>query len=135
MAPLVPVDQPLYLTKLDAAFRQTEHAIIAFEAGDYDVAITLAGAAEGLLPERADQALFSSLRDDPLALEKFGKKDWVSKLNADRDWLKHSNANMPEEIILTVQEASFMIARAISKLDPWSERMDAFVEWVSQPLT
>jgi hypothetical protein len=52
-------------TKPGAARRQLEVGISAFEGGDYAVAITLAGAAEGMLPEDKNQPLFSRLRDHP----------------------------------------------------------------------
>ena len=39
----------LTLTKEEAATRQTNAAIEAFARGDFDIAITLAGAAEDLL--------------------------------------------------------------------------------------
>jgi hypothetical protein len=42
-------DRPLNLTKVEAAIRQVEAAIEALERGDFDVAITLAGAAEDMI--------------------------------------------------------------------------------------
>jgi hypothetical protein len=38
------------LSLVEAATRQTEAAIEALEQGQYDVALTLAGAAEGMIP-------------------------------------------------------------------------------------
>jgi hypothetical protein len=44
-----PHDSILSLTKIEAATRQTEAAIEAFVRGDFDIAITLAGAASANL--------------------------------------------------------------------------------------
>jgi hypothetical protein len=42
-------DRPLKISKAEGASRQVEEAIKALERGDFDIAVTLAGAAEGML--------------------------------------------------------------------------------------
>jgi hypothetical protein len=125
----LPIDEPLDLTKIVAASRQADAAIDALEAGHYDVAITLAGAAEGMLPEGDNQTLFAVMRDNSKAHEVFDRKDWLSVLNMERDWLKHLTPNWPDTLYLELDDAAFMVARAISKIPVWSDRMVAFKEW------
>ena len=60
--PRLPVD-PLKLTLAQAATRQVDAAIDALERGKFDIALTLAGAAEGMI-ERDGHHLFAGLRDD-----------------------------------------------------------------------
>jgi hypothetical protein len=69
------------------AVKLTRH-IDGMDAGDYDVALTLAGAAEGMI-ERTGLHMFGWLKQHPRALERFDKKEWISILNSERDWLKH----------------------------------------------
>ena len=45
-------DQPLTLQKEQAAIRQAEAAIAALQHGHFDIAVTLAGAAEGIYSDR-----------------------------------------------------------------------------------
>jgi hypothetical protein len=58
-------DRPLNLTKVEAAIRQVEAAIEALERGDFDVAITLAGAAEDMIDRPG--SLFAYHQDHPKA--------------------------------------------------------------------
>jgi hypothetical protein len=112
----------LSLTKIEAATRQTEAAIEAFVRGDFDIAITLAGAAEGMI-ERDGLHMFAFLRDSP-RVQDVEKKEWISTLNSERDWLKHSNG--PESLQIEREHA----ARASSKLEKWTPRMEEFKEWL-----
>jgi hypothetical protein len=121
-----PHDSTLSLTKIEAATRQTEAAIEAFVRGDFDIAITLAGAAEGMI-ERDGLHMFAFLRDSP-RVQDVEKKEWISTLNSERDWLKHSNG--PETLRIEREHAAIMIARAASKLEKWTPRMEEFKEWL-----
>jgi hypothetical protein len=116
----------LSLTKVDGATRQTEAAIEAFARGDFDIAITLAGAAEGML-ERDGPHMFSFLRDSP-RVKAVKVKDWIAALNVERDWLKHTSG--PVTLVFERGNAAFMIARAASKLEKWSPRMEEFKVWL-----
>ena len=68
-----------------------------------------------------------TIREAPRALERFSKKEWISILNMERDWLKHGGA---EEMTFDRGSAAFMIARAMSKFDQWSPEMDEFKIWL-----
>jgi hypothetical protein len=123
--PWLPAD-PIKLTLTDGATRQVDTAIDAFERGDFDVALTLAGAAEGML-KREGNYLFAGLRDNPRAKARFEeKKDWIALLNQERDWLKHGGA---DEMQIECYDAAMMIARAASKLEVWTPKMEAFHAW------
>jgi hypothetical protein len=77
------------LTKDEAALRHIEAAMAAFERGLYDVAITLAGAAEGMVPDPPTAGLFEALRDHQKpATEGIKRREWIRALNAERNWLK-----------------------------------------------
>lgn len=120
----------LHLTLLEAANRQIHAAIDALEAGNYDAALTLAGAAEGMI-RRDGGYIFAMLQNHPRALERFPKKDWISLLNVERDWLKHGGQEAME---IDCYAAALMIARAASKLEEWSPRMNAFKAWFLENL-
>ncbi|WP_029084351.1 hypothetical protein [Bradyrhizobium sp. th.b2] len=128
--PRLPVD-PLELTVSEAATRQVDAAIDALERGKFDIALTLAGAAEGMI-ERDSHHLFAGLRDNPRAEERFAKKkDWIALLNRERDWLKHGGDN---EMQIECFDAAMMIARAASKLEVWTPKMEDFRAWFLQSL-
>src|SRR5450759_2152120 len=121
-----PPKDNLTVTKIEAAARQTEAAIEAFARGDFDIAITLAGAAEGMI-ERDGPHMFFFLRDSP-RVKHVPKKDWITVLNVERDWLKHHSG--PDTLVIEKEVASFMIARAASKLEKWTPRMEEFRKWI-----
>ena len=84
-------DAPLTLTKIEAATRQVECAVEALVRGHFDVAITLAGAAEGMIKGETPTSLFAYHRDSPKRDEEgITEKELVSPLNKERDWLKHA---------------------------------------------
>jgi hypothetical protein len=60
----------LTLSLAEAAARQTNAAIAALEAGMFDISMTLAGAAEGMI-KREGPHMFQGLRAAPRALERF----------------------------------------------------------------
>ena len=118
----------LRLTKVDGATRQTDAAIEAFWRGDFDVAITLAGAAEGML-NRQGGHLFSYFLDSPKT-SGVEKKEWVRTLNEERDWLKHDGPSHAPVLELEREHAAIVIARAASKLEKWSRQMERFRDWL-----
>ena len=93
--------------------------------GDFDIAITLACAAEGML-DREGLHMFAYLRDHPIAKE-IPRKFWIAHLNADRDWLKHAGA--PSERVFGRSSAAFAIVRAATKLESWTPIFEEFRRW------
>lgn len=124
-----PAHRDLKLTKQRAAFRQIEFAIEALELGLYDCAITLAGAAEGMLPESPSQAVFTGLIDHPKRPETISRKEFISIVNMERDSLKHLTHELPDEMEFSTFDAAIMIVRGMARLSHWSPRMYAFKEW------
>lgn len=125
MTLLRPPDVGLILTKSRAAIRQTEAAIDAFWRGDFDICITLAGAAEGIYTERKGNDLHTFAMQDERA-KAFGLKETNAVLNGERDWLKHPTVNYPSQITITPFEAAHMLVRAMSKLNEseWTSKME-----------
>ncbi len=122
----IDIGATLSLTLHEAASRQVDAAIDALQAGDFDVALTLAGAAEGMI-ERIGHHMMGWLIQHPEALERFKKKEWISILNSERDWLKHGGQPAMQ---IECAGAAFMIARAASKLEEWTPKMVAFKIWL-----
>jgi len=116
----------LNLTLVEAAIRQTDAAIDALQRGDYDIALTLAGAAEGMM-QRPDRHMFSGLRDSPKARAIFSKDEWITIHNRERDWLKHGGCDTME---IDCAAAAFMIARVAAKLEVWTPKIDEFKIWL-----
>jgi hypothetical protein len=123
-----PESEVLTLTKIEGATRQTDAAIEAFWRGDFDIAITLAAAAEGMI-EREGDHLFSHLRDSPRVRD-VKSKQWIDTLNQERDWLKHVTPQLAPVLEIRREHAAIMIARAASKIEKWSPKMDAFKLWL-----
>ena len=64
---------------------------------------------------------------NPRAKEKFDqKKDWIALLNRERDWVKHGGV---DEMQIECFDAAMMIARAGSKLEVWTPKMENFRTW------
>jgi hypothetical protein len=118
----------LQISKEQAATRHIEAAIDFLRRGDFDLAITLAGAAEGMLEGTPRTSLFEMLRDSPKVAD-IGNKDWISSLNTERDWLKHPTPQLPREMIFVRAQASIMIARAVSRLSIGSPVISEFASW------
>ena len=124
--------RPLKISKAEAASRQVEEAIKALERGDFDIAVTLAGAAEGML-KRSGHHMWSFMLQSPKAAE-FDKQKLIEFLNAERDWLKHPTPSAGATKTFTRAHAAFMIMRAMSKLETWSPRMKRFKRWYDDNL-
>jgi hypothetical protein len=123
----------LTITKVEGAIRQIEAAIRALVSGDFDVAITLAGAAEDMV-EQPKSHLFKFFLDSP-ELQQFDKALRISVLNRERDWLKHVTPDGPLTLTIQCGDAAFMIARALSKIDQWTPPMQEFKNWYMDNLS
>ncbi|MDG3578382.1 MULTISPECIES: hypothetical protein [Rhizobium] len=132
LPPFEPLDRPLHLTKAQGAARQTYFALGALHAGDYDAAITLAGAAEGMLPGDPDIEVTTQLLKNPTQ-EVPPPYKWTEIVNLERNWLKHQTdvEKIPAEITFDLDTASFAVFRATRKLplEYITIEMVAFDEW------
>lgn len=111
-------------TKELAAKRQIHAAILLFRTRDeFECAITLAAAAEGLLPETDELHIFKVLKDSP----DFKGLD----INRFINWLKHPEG--PNAAKISEFEVTLIIIRAISKFaaiyKKQSGLMSDFVKW------
>jgi hypothetical protein len=110
-------------TKRLAATRQIEAAIAHFRKDEYECAITLAAAAEGLLPPTDEPHIFSVLKASPT----FESADY----NRTIVWLKHPTP--PNDAHIAEFEAAMIIVRAISKFaviyNDGTEGMRSFTRW------
>jgi hypothetical protein len=97
-------------TKQLAAVRQITAAIEHLYKRDFECAITLAAAAESLLPPTADPHLFQSLKEYLPAAE-------FKELNVNRavNRLKHYNLDDPDPVTITEVDAVMALQRAITK--------------------
>lgn len=112
-------DVPVTLTKLDAAQQQLEGAIQQLFFGNWACAVTLAGAAEGILPETGKcDDIFSVARH--LAVEDHGRKEKEFSTNANKlvHWLKHNQKDKPNfapTYSIEQEDAVRLILRAYSR--------------------
>jgi hypothetical protein len=134
MADLVGEDGLKYrsVTKKDAALRQIGIAIKMLVQGEYEAAITLAGAAEGMMVTGGmPTPMFESLRERrPADFETEAK--WVSFLNETLHWLKHNGDQ--ETRTIGEFDAWLMISRALTKYhgtfgEAPHEKVEAVITW------
>jgi hypothetical protein len=108
----------LKTSKKRSALRQIEAAIKHFHNGDLDIAITLAAAGEGQLPETTKEYLFRMLR-------RLAPND---DFNLFISWLKHPAG--PENATIIEFEAVLVIARAIHKfVAVYGETCQSFIDF------
>lgn len=111
-------------TKHAASLKQIEMAIKLFWKREYECAIILAAAAEGILPPTEEPHMFTVLKTSPKV------KDLDHNLFI--NWLKHPDG--PQEALLSEFEVVIVIMRAISKFiavcKTGSEDMKKFVRYV-----
>lgn len=130
------------MTKRDAASEQIDQAIRSFFDDRLATAVTLAGAAEGVLPEPANPgvALFHLMREKGALRPgppQWSEKEVADLLNKARNWLKHQDADR-SEVHLKEEHAVTMILRAHTKFtsafgaDAATETMLQFEAWFRQ---
>jgi prolyl-tRNA synthetase len=136
------VDNPVHIdtaTRL-ASMRQIHCAIEHLHRGDFEAAITLAGAAEGMLPTPGKPFLFQkikALRPNPSldSAESDGANDMIT-------WLKHGtgpdgkrveNARIPEiDVIAAILRA---ISKFVAVYDVQSPQMEQFKKYAAAHLS
>ncbi|WP_144897136.1 hypothetical protein [Ochrobactrum sp. J50] len=125
-----PPFETLAVTKIQAAINQIETAIAAMEGGRFDVAITLSGAAEGMLPDPPNEIHTFNYLLDRLPGDR-SRKEWISILNMERDWLKHRTDRLPEKMEIDLFDVGWSIVRACVRVDTenWTPRMEEFRIW------
>lgn len=100
-------------TKRDAVEQMIDAAIVAYDSSKYAVTVTLAGAAEGAMPEPEGDHLF---RLSQIAARGYLEPKAINRtLNEARDWLKHFNTAQPSLLNINQGVALSQIVRAMSK--------------------
>lgn len=113
----------LETSKRTAAIKQIHAAIWHCRHEQFECAVTLAAAAEGLLPQTEEKHLFQILKNSPL----------FEKINLNRtiNWLKHPGD--PEEQLIPEFEVAVVIVRVITKFqavyEDESTAMRDFIDW------
>jgi hypothetical protein len=118
--------------KKDAARTQILMASKCVLEGQWECAITLAGAAEAQIEETEDAEvpnLFSRIKERKPEFK--SEREHIAFVNRLRDWLKHSSDQ--EDKLICEREAIFMVGRALSKYwNAYRDNLDdikRFAEW------
>ena len=113
--------------------RQIHGAIEHLYKGEFECAITLAGAAEGQSSDQSDEALFAQLKVC-VPPEFRDEKEWIACLNAVRDWLKHpalqwgDEWNIAEYDAVAAGEVSSASSSLMSAACKWARARHASVD-------
>jgi hypothetical protein len=127
----VPLDRNTRsVTKRDACLAQIHGAIEHLWKGEYECAITLAGAAEGQIDTGGPDTFWERLK---AKVPKEEEKEWTATFNAHRDWLKHNTLQFPDSIEIGEFEAVVFTVRAITKFNgkfkETSRPISDFAKW------
>lgn len=101
------------ITKRAAVEQMIEGAMLAHDGLHYAVAVTLAAAAEGAMPQPVEKALFDITRDAFAGYA--ATREIVAQLNRERDWLKHDNPEHPDQMDIDQGSSLMYIIRALSR--------------------
>jgi hypothetical protein len=123
------------LSKVEAAQQQLEGAIANLFLGNWACAITLAGAAEGMLaPPEVGIDLFTLGKTDIAAQLNLNEKDFVKIVNEQLYWLKHLTETSPVLMNFDQIDVIIMILRAYTKFyaltSKKSDDMLIFESWL-----
>jgi len=110
------------LTRRQAALRQIDAAIKHVYDGEPDLAITLAAAAEGIMPPTDQPHVWKWWKDHPQFED--------LNLNETITWLKHYN-DQPDLRFIAEPEAAFTIFRAMTKYAAVQNYEGAPTHWIT----
>ena len=106
--------------QLTVAQHQLEGAIANLFLGNWPTAITLAGAAEEILPEHQTyKSLIEVAKADFAKKHNMKSNEIANIMNKQRNWLKHdksSDPNAESNMDFSQEDAIIMIVRALTKL-------------------
>jgi hypothetical protein len=125
------------VSKKDAAHIQILTACSLLAEGQWECAITLAGAAEGQIIEIENAKvpnMFTRIKKLESRTKFKTEREYIAFVNRLRDWLKHSSNQ--KDMLIYEREAIAMVARAIIKYwqvyrDNVDELRD-FAEWAKE---
>jgi hypothetical protein len=118
-----------------ASMRQIHAAIEHLHRGDFECAITLAGVAEGILPQTDKPYTFQKIKALEASLS--SNEGEANRANDFINWLKHGTTTKDgkrfEKAMITELEMIVVVIRAISKFsavyDDNSPQMTEFINW------
>ena len=116
------------LTKFEGAKRQLLAAMWLYIHGQYECAVTLAGAAEGMLPKLSTTVHKLPTQDGPSAWPEITESERSDFLNMERNWLQHCDDREP--FWVGPLDGWFMIDRAVDRLrthPDWSPEDEAAI--------
>jgi hypothetical protein len=131
----VPIDTHIRL----ASMRQIHSAIEHLYRGDYECAITLAGAGEGRLPDTWKPHFRKKLKEFE-KLPAIRKEGGATGPNDFKNWLKHGTLKRGGERVeaatIPAEESVVMVFRAVTKFnavyDDLSPQMFSFLNWMGE---
>ena len=103
----------LYLTKEEAARRHILAAVQRWHDGDFDLAITLAGAADRMTKGVAMDTLFRKIIE--ARPPEIDEKTAANNVNSARNWLKHETNYMPSTRSFIFLDSGLHILMAADK--------------------
>ncbi len=106
-----------HLDKKDAAQQQLEGAIFSLFMNNWASAITLAGAAEGIIPKTKGDFI-DIVKNSSSSVFGLSESEIVDFFNSRRNWLKHHQSDHPDfrdTMDFKQEHAVLMIFRAVSK--------------------
>jgi hypothetical protein len=120
---------PKLVSKKQTCIRQLHAALDHLTSGDYECAITLAGAAEGQIAGRKTDDFWRIIKI-VAAQGKRSLKETINELNQTRDWLKHPTRQLHDMRYIDEDEAILACLRAsmqfISVFRQQSPKMEKF---------
>jgi hypothetical protein len=131
MATPVSIDTHIRL----ASMRQIHCAIEYLHGGDYECAITLAGAAEGMLPDTWKPHFLQKVKELSKSLE-ISTEGGATGPNDYTNWLKHGtlDGKICETATIPAEESVVLVYRAVTKYsavyDDLSRQMLSYLGWL-----
>lgn len=101
------------VTKREAARLLIRGALRALKEGDEVCSLTLAGAAEEAMPRADSPTGYDVMKAIRVWMRRESEKAAGNALNAERNWLKHHNAD--EAPTIEIDAAHVMLLRAMSR--------------------
>lgn len=121
----------LYSQK-EAAREQIDMAISAFFNQQYACSITLACAAEEMLPEPPEYPYLFKNMIEVAKSKDIAASNVINAINVIRNWLKHNKE--PDTLTITNFDAFHAVLRGVSKYYAYyshqSDKMDEFESWI-----
>ena len=133
----LPLSKAITVDKISAAQIQIKSAMICFYSDDWVSTITLAGAAENMLPQLVEGLdLFNYAKTKIAPAIGLNQTQFISQFNEHRDWLKHPQPHMPDRLDFLQFDAALILLRACTRYFALTqtkfEELEIFENWVTK---